>query len=147
MKSLDLYWDYYWAFEEAYDTDKWNKVITYFTDDASYDSPATGLVKGKENVMNIYQASLNRFDRRFPIKRTITDIEEEQVIEENYLKMPGYITYGNEGYPNLVVYMYEELWFKDGLIQKIVDTIPEEEQLKIQTYLEKYDKVLRKINA
>lgn len=145
MTNLDFYWEYYWAFEDAYDTDKWDKVITYFTDDASYDSPATGLIEGKENVIKIYQASLNRFDRRFSVKRIIKDIEEEQVIEENYMKMPGNVVYSNEGYPDLVVYMYEELWFKGGLIHKIVDTIPEEEQLKIQAYLEKYDSVLRTI--
>lgn len=145
MTSLDLYWKYYQAFEDAYDNDIWDDVITYFTDEASYDSPATGFVQGRENIMKTYQASLNRFDRRFSVKRVIKDIEAEQIIEENYLKMPGYVTFGNEGCPDLVIYMYEELWFKDGLIDKIVDTIPEEELLKIQTYVEKYDSQLKQI--
>lgn len=138
MNSLKIYDVYYWAFEDAYDTDKWDKVITYFTDDAIYESPMVGEVKGKENIMSIFQVSLNRFDRKFSVKRTIEEVKEEKIVEENYLKIPGIVTYGNEDCPDLIVTMTEEVWFKNGLIEKIVDDIPLSERIKIQSYMEKY---------
>lgn len=138
MNSLKVYALYYWAFEDAYDNDIWDDVITYFTDDAIYESPMVGEVKGKENIMSIFQASLNRFDRKFSVKRTIEEIKEEKIVEENYLKIPGIVTYGNEDCPDLIVTMTEEVWFKNGLIEKIVDDIPLSERIKIQAYMEKY---------
>lgn len=138
MNSLKVYALYYWAFEDAYDNDIWDDVITYFTDDAIYESPMVGEVKGKENIMSIFQASLNRFDRKFSVKRTIEEIKEEKIVEENYLKIPGIVTYGNEDCPDLIVTMTEEVWFKNGLIEKIVDDIPFSERIKIQAYMEKY---------
>lgn len=138
MNSLKIYDAYYWAFEDAYDTDIWDKVSTYFTNDAIYESPMAGEIKGKENIITVFQASLNRFDRKFSIKRTIKEIKEEKIVEENYLKIPGIITYGNKNCPDLVVNMTEEVWFKNGLIEKIVDDIPFSERIKIQLYLEEH---------
>lgn len=143
MDSLKVYALYYWAFEDAYDNDVWDDVITYFTDDAIYKSPMVGEVKGKENIMSVFQTSLNRFDRKFSVKRTIKEIKEEKIVEENYLKVPGIVTYGNENCSDLVVTMTEEVWFKNGLIEKIVDDIPLSERIKIQQYLEEYKNELK----
>lgn len=143
MNSLKIYDAYYWAFEDAYDNDIWSDVITYFTDDAIYESPMVGKVTGKENIMSIFQASLNRFDRKFSVKRTIEEVKEEKIVEENYLKIPGIVTYGNENSPNLVVNMTEKVWFRNDLIEKIVDDIPLSERIKIQQYLEKYKNELK----
>ena len=143
MDVLKKYKSYYQAFEDAYDSDNWSAVSSYFTDDAIYESPMTGQAKGKENVMNVFSESLNRFDRQFSVKRTIENIDSETIVEDNYLKIVGIVTYSHEGIPDLKVTMDEELWFKNELIEKIVDTIDETEMGKIQQHLEKYGDKLK----
>lgn len=138
MDIQKKFYDYYQAFEEAYDTDEWNQVSSFFTEDATYESPMSGTVTGRDAVMEVFQASLNRFDRRFSKKRKIEVVEEGVVVAENYLKFPGVIHYKTEGAPNLIVEMTEELWYRNGLIEKIKDSIPEVELNKINQHITQY---------
>lgn len=142
MQSLERFNQYYDAFEEAYDSDQWDEVATFFTEDAIYEAPRGGKAEGRDVVMATFKNSLDQLDRRFPKKRRIEIIEDQREVTEEYLKLPGHIYYEIPGAPTLCVYMIEHVWFRGDDICKIVDEIPAEEISKMMAHLESYGHLL-----
>ncbi len=138
MSVRDIYNDYFEAFEVAFDTDDWEPIGAFFTEDAVYEAPRGGRVEGRQAILDQFKASLDQFDRQFPVKRRIEPLEDQVELEESYLKIPGNIHYSLPGAPDLVFYMEEEAWFRDGQIERLVDTIPPEEAEKTAAYLAKH---------
>ena len=141
MSLLDNFYQYYDAFELAYEDDNWEPIEAFFTDDAVYDVPGRGKVEGRDNVMATFQASLNAFDRNFPLKRKIEIIDGVEV-RDDYVKIPGVIHYYTPDAPTLEVNMVEHLWYRDGLICRIVDNISEVEREKMMAHIAQYGDTL-----
>ena len=135
MSVRETYTDYFDAFEVAFDTDEWERVGKFFTEDAVYEAPRGGRVEGREAVLAQFKASLNQFDRQFPVKRRIEVLEDRVEEADVYLKVPGNIHYSLPGAPELVFYMEEEVWFRGDQIERLVDTIPPQEAEKMAAYL------------
>ena len=138
MSIRDIYNDYFEAFEVAFDSDEWEPIGEFFAEDATYEAPRGGRVKGRDAILTQFKASLDQFDRRFPVKRRIEIIESAVVKEDTYLKIPGNIHYSLPGAPSLVFYMEEEAWFRNGRIHKLVDTIPPKEAQKMMNYVQEH---------
>ena len=138
MSARKIYNDYFDAFEVAFDADEWSAVGEFFTEDAVYEAPRGGRVQGRQAILTQFKDSLDQFDRQFPIKRRIEVIEDQVEEADHYLKIPGNIHYSLPGAPDLVFYMEEEVWFRDGQIERLVDTIPLEEAEKMAAYLAEY---------
>ena len=132
------YDEYFEAFEAAFDSDEWEVVGAFFTDDAVYEAPRGGRVEGRDAILAHFKASLDQFDRQFPVKRRIEVIEAQVVEQEDYLKVPGNIHYTLPGSPTLIFYMEEEAWFQDGRIARLVDTIPPDEAQKMMDYVQEH---------
>ncbi|MDJ0851724.1 MAG: nuclear transport factor 2 family protein [Myxococcota bacterium] len=141
MKTLDRYNEYFEAFEVAYDTDDWSGVEPFFTEDAVYEvtgsAALTGSTSGRDAVMARFKAGLDNLDRKFPIKRRIEVLDGVQE-REGYVKIPGRVHYEIPGAPTLHLYMDEEAWFRGDRIERLVDTIPEEEAAKMAKHIAQY---------
>ncbi len=141
MHTLNRYNAYFQAFEEAYDSDDWSDVETFFTEDAVYEvtgSPAlSGSTAGREAVMARFKAGLDNLDRRFPVKRTI-EVLDVVAEREGYVKIPGRVHYKIPGAPTLQLHMPEEAWFRGDRIERLVDTIPDTEAKKMMGHVERY---------
>ncbi len=142
MSKLDRFMEYYWAFEEAYDSDDWSVVEPFFADDAVYEVTGAAVLKGstagRDAVMARFKAGLDGLDRKFPIKRRIEIIDDEVEVRDDYVKIPGRVHYEIPGSPELLVLMTEEAWFEGDRISKLLDTIPEEEAAKMAAHVAKY---------
>ncbi len=135
MNIREIYDAYFEAFEVAFDEDEWEPVGRFFTEDAVYEAPRGGWVQGRGEILSQFKNSLDQFDRRFPVKRQIAIAEDQVELGDGYLKVPGNIHYKMPGAPELVFYMEEEVWFRDGRIERLVDTIPAAEAEKMAAYL------------
>ena len=141
MAAMDRFNAYFDAFEDAYDTDDWSVVETFFTEDAVYEvvgSPAlAGSTSGREAVMARFKAGLDDLDRKFPNKRKIEILDgvEER---EGYVKIPGRVHYEIPGAPTLYLMMEEEAWFRGDRIERLVDTIPDAEARKMASHVAQY---------
>lgn len=138
MSILEHYQAYFNAFEIAYDTDDWADVASFFTEDAVYEAPGGFKAEGREAVAELLKKSLDMLDRRFPVKRRIEVLESKREASEDYLKVPGNIHYMLPGQPTLVVYMHEDVWFRNGKISRLVDVIPKEDMVKMMNYLKEH---------
>lgn len=141
MSTLDRYNEYFDAFEDAYDSDDWSVVETFFTEDAVYEvagSPAlAGTTEGRAAVMARFKAGLDNLDRKFPVKRRIEVLEGVEE-KKGYVKVPGRVHYEIPGSPTLLLRMEEEAWFRGDRIERLVDTIPEAEANKLASHVTKY---------
>jgi len=138
MSTREIYDRYFAAFERAFDSDDWAEVGEFFAADAIYEAPRGGRVEGRNAILAQFKASLDQFDRQFPIKRHIEVIEDHVVVQDDYLKIPGNVHYQLPGSPELVFYMEEEVWFSSGVIARLLDTIPADEADKMARYVAKH---------
>lgn len=138
MSVRKIYDNYFEAFEVAFDSDDWEPIGWFFTEDAAYEAPRGGRVEGRDAILKQFKDSLDQFDRQFPIKRRIETIESDVVEEDGYLKIPGNIHYSLPGGPSLVFYMEEEAWFEGDKIKRLVDTIPPESAEKMTAFVQEH---------
>src|SRR6185295_19406317 len=65
MKLVDRYQAYAADFERTYADDDWSRLEQYFTEDATYSTPANGMsVSGRDTVLAVLRGSVTGFDRR-----------------------------------------------------------------------------------
>lgn len=96
--------------------------------------------EGIEAIKAAFKMSLDTSDRTMPEKRRIQLLEDQIVVDGDYLKVPGDIIYPAPDSSGLTIYMEEEYWFRDGKIVRLVDTIPTAEMLKLVAFRDEHVK-------
>ncbi len=123
MSNIPHFAAYAGAFEEAFETDQWEGVAGYFTDDAVYEvglaPPLGGVFEGPAEITAYFKRILDTLDRRFATREiALMDGPHE---EGDHLWLRGSATYTAEGVPDLVLVLEEHLWFEGPRIRRLED--------------------------
>ena len=125
-------------FEKTYEDDDWSRLECYFTDDAVYavtgEAPLGGEWSGREALLQHLHDIVDDLDRRFETR--VVEMVGAPEVGENTIAFDWKGTYKNEGEPDLVFGGREEATYSEGRIVRLVDTMEEGADLRIQAWLE-----------
>jgi hypothetical protein len=126
MNDIQVFAEYAAAFEAAYVTDRWDKVRSCFTEDATYDveagAPFGGSWHGRDEIVDHLVESVNAFDRTYD-ERLLEPLEGPD-IRDGAVFIRWAVTYKKKGAPDVRVEGVEEAWIRDGKIARLRDRMP-----------------------
>jgi hypothetical protein len=144
MSRIKHFAAYAAAFEEAYESDDWSRVESYFADDAVYEIglPILGAERceGRGAIVAWFKDVLDRFDRRFE-SRTLNLLEGPREAG-NEIWIKGTATYTAEGAPDLVLALEETIRFEGEKIVHLEDRYTPEMREEATRYLLEFGEAL-----
>ncbi len=137
MSNMQRFMSYAAAFEDAYATDDWSKVASFFTEDAVYetfaDLPFGGRIEGREALMASFKQVLDTFDRRFDSRSV--EMLEGPTERDGTVWFRWAAVYTLAGAPALRIEGEETAVFEGDHIRRLEDRWPSAESQRAQTYL------------
>ena len=138
MEHARRFLEYAADFEETYEDDDWSRLEVYFTEDAVYavtgEAPLGGEWAGREALLQHLHEIVDELDRRFEIRAT--EIVGAPKVGENSIEFDWRGTYKNAGEPDLVFGGREKATFSGDRIIRLVDTMEEGADQRIQAWLD-----------
>ena len=123
MSHIGQFAAYAAAFEQAYESDDWSEIGSYFSEDAVYEIglPILGAERceGRTAIVAWFKNILDRFDRRFET-RTLTLLEGPRE-DGNEVWIEGTATYTADGVPDFVLKLAETIRFDGDEIVHLED--------------------------
>ncbi|MFK7895515.1 MAG: nuclear transport factor 2 family protein [Myxococcota bacterium] len=137
MEPARRFLEYAAAFEKAYEDDDWSQLEPYFTEDAVYsvtgEPPLGGEWVGRDAVLRQFNDVVNELDRRF--ENRLTEIVGAPKIGEGTIEFEWRGTYSTAGEADLVFGGTEHATFSGDRIARLVDTMEEGADQRIQAWL------------
>ena len=137
MSNLPRFAAYAAAFERAYESDDWEPLEDFFTEDAVYEVglPLLGAERceGREEILSWFQRVLDGFDRRFE-GRTLEGREGPRE-EGDAIWIRGAAIYRAPGLPDFTLELEETAHFREGRIYRLVDAYSEEMKAEARRFL------------
>ena len=119
MNLQDRFLEYADAFEQVYETNNWQQLAQYFTDDASYDSgDGSSPAEGRPEVLAKLEGAVDGLDRLMD-SRTLTF--DPPGIDGNTVSVAWTVRYTKEGAPDLQVQGMEFARFEGDRIARLWD--------------------------
>jgi hypothetical protein len=144
VSDLARFMDYARAFEIAFLTGDWTHIEPFFAPDALHhvaSGPPLALHdRGRDAVVAGLRASVDGMDRRFDAR--IPEILEGPVPREDGVFMRFGLTLVRAGLPDLHLEGDHLTRYRDGLIARIDERIPEESAAAVRSHLERHAAVL-----
>lgn len=126
------------AFEAAYESDDWNVLEPYFTEDAT--SELNGArVDGRPAVLASFRDAVRMFDRRFDTRRP--RITRGPAIEDGRVAITAVVRYERAGLPPLEIVGDEWFTFEGDRIKHHVDAVVN--LAEVMAYLGNHNDALR----
>src|SRR5262249_60176454 len=102
MSLVERYRAYAADFERTFADDDWSRLGRYFTEDATYSTPANGLrVSGRESVLAVLRTAVSGFDRRCDSRKLLTTVGPVQ--RGNEVVREWAATFMLDGAPDLAI--------------------------------------------
>ncbi len=137
MNLVELYQAYAADFERTFIDDDWSRLERYFTEDATYSTPANGLrVSGRETVLAVLRAAVSGFDRRCDTRQLLTTVGPHE--QGNEVLREWAATFTLEGAPDLQIGGSERAVFRDNRIEQLEVRLTQEMLSEITKYAETY---------
>jgi len=137
MRLVERFEAYAADFERTYGDDDWSRLEPYFTEDATYSTPANGVrIPGRQNLLAVLRAAVSGFDRCCDSRALRTTEgpreEAEQVLREWEAK------FTLEGAPGLTITGSERAVFRGDRILLLEVVLTPETLARLMAYREKY---------
>jgi hypothetical protein len=137
MTLVERYQAYAADFESTFVDDDWSRLEKYFTEDATYSTPANGLrVSGRGMVLAVLRAAVSGFDRRCDTRALLTT--EGPDGQGNEVVRQWVATFTIEGAPDLQIGGSERAVFRDNRIELLEVTLTLEMLHRLMKYAETY---------
>jgi len=137
MSNIARFAAYAGAFEQAYESDDWSQVESFFSEDAVYEvpfgPPLGGRFEGRDAILAYFKDVLDRFDRRFD-SREIAVLEGPRE-EGDAVWLRGSATYRAAGVPDLHFELEETAHFDGDRIRRLEDRYDDETARRVAAYL------------
>ena len=134
MNIRDRFQAYAADFELSYADDDWNRLVKYFSVDASYDSgDGSATADGRDSVLQKLKNSVNALDRKMEqrdLKFHSFSSEGDTVIA------PWTVRYSTMGLPTLEINGTEFARFEGDAIVELRDEFSTESQVALGTWME-----------
>jgi hypothetical protein len=148
MGTIDRYVAYATAFEEAYASDDWSKLESFFTEDAVYEfiapAPFGGKYEGRAAVLAQFKNSVNGLDRRFD-SRAIEVLEGPSEKDGAvWVRWAGIYTLAST--PNCRMEGEERAVFAGDRIRRLTDSITDAEAGRLGAYFAQHGAKLKPVN-
>jgi hypothetical protein len=124
-------------FERTYADDDWSRLEPYFTEDATYSTPANGVrVPGRQNVLAVLRAAVSGFDRRCDSRTLVTTQGPRE--EGDQVSREWEATFTLAGAPELRITGSERAVFRGDRIVLLEVVLRPETLARLMHYREKY---------
>ena len=138
--SIERFLGYAAAFDQAFESDDWSLVESYFTEDAVYEVPGGPpfgkLVEGLENIISSFQTDVNLFDRKFDER--IVELVKPPYEEGTVVHAPWRAVFRKEGFPDLELTGTEQAHFEGDKISRLVSVIDAAKGQEVVEWLSRY---------
>ena len=122
MTPMELFLEYFNAFELTYVDDDWSRLEPLFSPSAVYRIRGSGSldadIEGREAIFAAIRRFLDGFDRQ--CSRELRSLSAP-VVDGNTVSIDGVAAYRRGDSPELLLKLVEEIEFHDGLIVTITD--------------------------
>jgi len=149
MSLLEKFMAYAAAFEQAYATDDWSALDPHFTEDAVYETIASGpfsnRTEGREAVKVFFKMLIASFDRRFDTRAV--EVIDGPTERSDRVWFRWAATYTRAGLPALRMEGEETVVFADDRIKYLVDRIPDATTEATARYMAEHDARLKPIGG
>jgi hypothetical protein len=143
VSPLQKFLEYAQAFEKTYVDDDWSRLEPYFAPDAVYRVVGSTSwdceVRGRAQVIAAMRKFVNEFDRH--CTRAIRG-EAAPVVGEDTVRVAGVAAYTRGDSDELALRIELIAQYRDGLIIRLSDVYPAENEAKVRAWLEKWGKGL-----
>ena len=137
MSLVERYRAYAADFERTFADDDWSRLEQYFTEDATYSTPANGLrVSGREAVLAVLRTAVSKFDRRCDTRSLHTTAGPHEAGNEVLREWAA--TFTLEGAPALRIGGSERAVFRGHRIELLEVTLTQEALARLMDYANKY---------
>lgn len=118
MSEIQLFQAYADAFEATYEDDNWNRLESFFAEDAEYD-PGDGIKAiGRSAVIDRLRGAVNGLDKKFDTR----DLSSEPPsLDGNTVSLKWMMTLCKQGTPDLILSGVENISYADGTIKSMQD--------------------------
>lgn len=123
MDNLTHFLAYAGDFETTYKDDDWNRLRTYFTDDAVYEVKGLGIdcrLAGPATIFKGIKRSLDHFDRTFATRKIA--ITSGPDVVGGVIHIGWTVTYGRDGLEPFALRGRTEVRYRDGKIAYLGDS-------------------------
>jgi hypothetical protein len=135
MNLVERYRAYAADFERTFVDDDWARLEQYFTDDATYSTPANGLrASGRDAVLAVLRAAVSGFDRRCDTRTLHTTAGPQE--KGNEVLRDWAATFALEGAPDLEIGGSERAVFRGDRIELLEVTLTQEMLTRLMKYVE-----------
>ena len=137
MNMVERYKAYATDFERTYADDDWSRLEQYFTDDATYSTPANGVrVSGRETVLAVLRGSVSGFDRRCDSRVLTTTVGPSA--RGNEVMREWAATFTLAGAPDLSIGGSERAVFRGDRIELLEVTFTPQMLSRLMDYAARY---------
>jgi hypothetical protein len=124
-------------FERTYADDDWSRLEQYFTEDATYSTPANGArVPGRQNLLTVLRAAVSGFDRCCDSRRLVTTQGPRE--EADQVSREWEATFTVAGAPDLRIAGSERAVFRGDRIVLLEVVLTPETLARLMHYREQY---------
>ena len=139
MIEKEVFLNYVEAFEDAYLSNDWSKLLPSFTTDVVHDTGLGEEVTGRDAVIDYLRESTEGFDRSFDSR---TPTFGQVTVRENQVSSPWRFIYKKEGAPELVATGVEVAEISGQSISRLNSVFDEGVPERTQEWLERYGTLL-----
>lgn len=124
-------------FERSYADDDWSRLEQYFTEDATYSTPANGVrVPGRRNLLAVLRAAVSGFDRRCDSRTLVTTRGPRE--EGDQVSREWQATFTLAGAPDITVAGSERAVFRGDRILLLEVVLEPETLARLMRYREEH---------
>ena len=137
MSLVERFEAYATDFERTYADDDWGRLEQYFTEDASYSTPANGVrIPGRKNLLAVLRAAVSGFDRCCDSRALRTTEGPRQDGEQVLREWEARFTHA--GAPDLTIAGSERAVVRGDRIALLEVVLTPETLARLMAYREKY---------
>jgi len=132
---VERYLAYAADFELTFVDDDWTRLEQYFTEDATYSTPANGvLISGRDLVLGVLRGAVSQFDRRCDTRDLRTTVGPDE--NGNEVRREWTATYMLAGSPDLEIGGSERAVFRGDRIELLEVTLTQAVLSRLMKYVE-----------
>lgn len=139
MTEKEVFLNYVEAFEDAYLTNNWTRLLQCFTTDVVHDTGLGEEIAGRDAVINYLRESTGGFDRSFDSR---TPTFGQITVTEHQVSCPWRFIYKKEGAPELVATGVEVAEISGQSISRLSSVFDKGVPERTQEWMERYGTLL-----
>ena len=139
MIEKEVFLNYVEAFEDAFVSNDWSKLLPCFTTDVVHDTGLGAEITGRDAVIDYLRESTEGFDRSFDSRIPTFG---QVTVRENQVSSPWRLIYKKEGAPELVATGVEVVEISGQSISRLNSVFDEGVPERIQEWTARYGTLL-----